>query len=176
MNIWTVYSVLEEDHDYSALVESLGDFANTTIFVHFTETYVEYPGITNIVVDSFNNSKAWNAGFAVAKANGATHVLFAKNILDLHMNEISIGLSANELVPVVNFSDGALFSVMADYDFVANEQYNFWFADSEVFNSAGEIGAVTVYRQDNLIFEEVPLVSRKSDYDAAVESDIALSQ
>jgi hypothetical protein len=172
MNIWILYSVLEENADYSSLVESLGDYAGRTIFAHFQDEYTEYPGINNIVVDSFNNSKAWNQGIQYAKSNGATHILVAKNIENLNLSTIIPVIEANEFVPVINFSDGGLFSITADYEFTANEEYSFWFADSELFEMAQEDGAILVYRAEDLSFNEILCVTRKEDYDLAVQSDI----
>lgn len=167
MNIWILCTIIEEDYDYSPLITSLSEFTDKIILARFVETPIAYPGTIDLNVPVFKNTTAWNLGFAMAKAAGATHVVVMNSPKSITVTDITVFVEANPDAPVINISDGGAFILNTSSDFVANEDYNFWVEDSNIIRDA------IVARTETTVYEEVRVVTRKEEYDLATAQDIA---
>jgi hypothetical protein len=162
------------DHPHKDLVAP--DFSGNVTFAHFVDEYNAYEGVSHVKVDSMATTKAWNQGFSTAKTANATHLVILNGVSNINPHQIRLALEEHSDKDVINLSDGGAFIVKCSSDFNANEKYNLWFADNEIFEWAANNNSYATGRYDQPEIVQTEIVSLKSELDAAVEADIANSK
>jgi hypothetical protein len=149
------------------------DFSGKIIFAHFQEDYVNYEGVHHIVINEFKNTKAWNDGVAYAKLQGATHVVIMNGVIKINPHVLELSIEEAPEVSIINISDGGVFIVNTAFNFVANEQYNFWFEDTNILNRASESLSSFKPEIQELELSQVEIKTKRAEVDAATEADFA---
>jgi hypothetical protein len=151
---------------------SAPDFSGNITFAHFVDNYEEYAGVDHIKIDTISTSKAWNVGFAAAKAKGSSHLVILNGAKNINPHIITLALEENSDKDIINLSDGGAFIVKCSSDFSANEEYKFWYADNEIFEKAVKNNSYGGYNSSFAEFEQAKIVSLNNEFDAAIEADI----
>lgn len=151
------------------------DFSGKIIFARFQNDYTEYAGVYNLEVDEFKNTKAWNEGVAYAKSQGATHVVIMSQVTGINPHVIELAVEDAPDVSIINISDGGVFIVNTDFDFTANEDYNFWFEDNNILEKASESGSYARSEAKEPQITQIEVKSRQAEFDVAIKADFATS-
>jgi hypothetical protein len=151
------------------------DFSGKIIFARFQNDYTEYAGVYNLEVDEFKNTKAWNEGVAYAKSQGATHVVIMNQVTGINPHVIELAVEDAPDVSIINISDGGVFIVNTDFDFTANEDYNFWFEDNNILEKASESGSYARSEAKEPQITQIEVKSRQAEFDVAIKADFATS-
>jgi hypothetical protein len=209
MNTWILSTIIEEDFDYSSLVNDLSgnystedietrttdengeevieytphphagltapDFSGKIVFAHFTNEYMTYDGVDDIVINEFKSTKAWNEGVAYAKSNGATHVVIMNQVTHINPHVLKLAIDENPNVSVINISDGGVFIVNTAFNFAADEAYNFWFEDNNILSRAAEANSYARPSLEEPQIEQLQIVERLEEFDIAIKADFATS-
>lgn len=209
MNTWILSTIIEEDFDYSSLVNDLSgnystedietrttdengeevieytphphagltapDFSGKIVFAHFTNEYMTYDGVDDIVINEFKSTKAWNEGVAYAKSNGATHVVIMNQVTHINPHVLKLAIDENPNVSVINISDGGVFIVNTAFNFAADEAYNFWFEDNNILGKASESGSYARPAVEEPQVQQTEIKTRQAEFDVAIKADFATS-
>jgi hypothetical protein len=147
------------------------DFSGNITFAHYTDGYNSYEGVSHIKEDSLSTSKAWNRAFKQAQSDGATHLVILNGVSNINPHQIALALEEHSDKDVINLSDGGAFIVKCSSDFNANEEYNLWFADNQIFEWAVANNSYATGRYDQPEIIQADIVSLKNEIDAAIEAD-----
>ena len=150
------------------------DFSEKIIFARFQNEYVEYDGVYNLEVDEFKNTKAWNEGVAYAKSQGATHVVVMNQVTGINPHVLELAIEESPNVSIINISDGGVFIVNTDFNFEANEQFNFWFEDNNIFARASEANSYAKPLIEEPQLKQIEVSSRLAEFNDAIEADLAI--
>jgi hypothetical protein len=168
----------EEVIEYSAhphADRNAPDFSGKIVFARFQNDYTDYAGAHSLEVDEFKNTKAWNEGVAYAKSQGATHVVIMNQVTGINPHVIELAIEEAPDVSIINISDGGVFVVNTDFDFEANEAFNFWFEDNNIIGKASESGSYARPALEEPQVKQIEVKSRLAEFDLAIKADFATS-
>jgi hypothetical protein len=150
------------------------DFSGKIVFVRFQNDYVEYDGVHSLEVSEFKNTKAWNEGVEYAKSQGATHVVIMNQVTSINPHIIELAIEEHPNVSIINISDGGVFIVNTDFNFEADEKFNFWFEDNNIFARASEANSYARPSIEEPQIKQIGVKSRLTEFKAAIEADLAI--
>jgi hypothetical protein len=151
------------------------DFSGKVVFARFQNDYTNYPGVYNLEVNQFKNTKAWNEGVAYAKSQGATHVVIMNQVTGINPHVIELAIEEAPDVSIINISDGGVFIVNTNFDFEADESFNFWFEDNNILNAASESGSYARPALEEPQVKQIEVKSRQAEFDVAIKADFVTS-
>jgi len=148
------------------------DLSNKIIFVNSVAGYTQYENVVHIEdFDDINIYRYWNSGFEHAVANGADAVVLLNGAIDLDTFIIkdAYDLFLSDSKEVVNIADGAAVLVSATSSIRADDQFQIWFGDNDLYRRAED---VTSYLRSNY-FNLSYLIDPNSvdSFDSIVASD-----
>jgi hypothetical protein len=150
------------------------DFSGKIVFGRFQNDYVEYDGVYSLEVDEFKNTKAWNEGVAYAKSQGATHVVVMNQVTEINPHVLELAIQEFPNVSIINISDGGVFIINTDFNFEADEKFNFWFEDNNIFRKASEAGSYGRPALEEPQIKQIEVKSRLIEFQTAVEADLSI--
>jgi hypothetical protein len=150
------------------------DFSGKIVFARFQNDYVEYDGVYNLEVDEFKNTKAWNEGVAYAKSQGATHVVVMNQVTEINPHVLELAIEEFPNVSIINISDGGVFIINTDFNFEADEKFNFWFEDNNILKKAFESGSYGRPALEEPQVKQIEVSSRLVEFQTAVEADLSI--
>lgn len=118
------------------------NFTNKIIFINTKSAYTEYPGISHIEdFGDINIYRCWNKGIESAILNGADSIVLLNTAIDFDLSVIeeAYDLMVNENKEVVNISDGAIVMISASSNIRADEQFQIWFGDNDLYKIAENV-------------------------------------
>lgn len=150
------------------------DFSNRVIFINKVAGYTKYDGVKHIEdFENINIYRYWNTGFEYAISNGADSVVLLNGVVDLDTFAIkdAYDVFVADGKEVVNIADGAMVLISATSSIRADEQFQIWFGDNDLYRTAENVS--TVSRSE--FFQLNYLVDPKSieNFDSIVASDQA---
>lgn len=164
----------EQDIDHPYAGQTGPDFSDRIIFVNKIDGYTEYNGVVHLEdFADINIYRYWNTGFEHAKSNGADAIFLLNGVIDL--DPFVLKNAYDDFVAqgkeVINVCDGAVLLLDADTDLRADEQFQIWFGDNDLYRRAED---VLGYSRSDLLKLEY-LISHANDqaFDAIVTSDEA---
>lgn len=154
------------------------NLAGRIIFVNKIPGYTEYDGVTHLEdFGDINIYRYWNTGFEYAVANGADSVILTNGIFDFDPFQLKDGYDkfADSSKQVINMSDGAMLLVSASCSLRADEQFQIWFGDNDLYRRAegitewsrpeyGRVNYIVDHIQDE-VFQEI-VASDEAKYNA----------
>lgn len=164
------FDLVTEPHPYAG--QTGPDLSNKIIFINKTSGYTEYENVVHIEdFDDINIYRYWNSGFEHAVANGADAVVLLNGAIDLDTFIIkdAYDLFLSDSKEVVNIADGAAVLVSATSSIRADDQFQIWFGDNDLYRRAED---VTSYLRSNY-FNLSYLIDPNSvdSFDSIVASD-----
>jgi hypothetical protein len=150
------------------------DFSGKIVFGRFQNDYVEYDGVYSLEVDEFKNTKAWNEGVAYAKSQGATHVVVMNQVTEINPHVLELAIQEFPNVSIINISDGGVFIINTDFNFEADEKFNFWFEDNNILKKAFEAGSYGRPALEEPQIKQIEVNSRLVEFQTAVEADLSI--
>lgn len=120
------------------------DFTNRIIFINKNSEYETYSGVHHIGdFADINIYRYWNTGIEYAKANGADAVFLLNGAIDLDTFGLkdAYDVLINENKEVVNVADGAIVLISANSELRADDQFQIWFGDNDLYRRAENVSA-----------------------------------
>lgn len=131
---------VNEPHPYAG--QAGPDFSNRIIFVNKVAGYAEHDGVVHL--EDFGDIsiyRYWNSGLDHAVANGADAVILTNGVIDF--DPFIIKDAHDEFVSsgkeVINIADGAMLLVSAASSVRADEQFQIWFGDNDLYRTADSV-------------------------------------
>ena len=131
---------VNEPHPYAG--QTGPDLSNKIIFVNKVAGYTEYSGVVHLEdFSDINIYRYWNTGFQHAVANGADSVVLLNGVIDIDPFIIKdaydvLGETGKE---VINMSDGAMLMISSASSLSADEQFQIWFGDNDLYRRAESV-------------------------------------
>lgn len=124
-------------HPYAG--QSGPDFSNKIIFVNKASGYTSYDGVIHL--EDFNDIsiyRYWNTGIDYAVANGADSIVLLNGVIDFDPFVIKDAYDAlnDQGKELVNVSDGAAMILSATSSLRADDQFQIWFGDNDLYRRA----------------------------------------
>lgn len=112
------------------------DLSGRIVFVNTVSGYSAYDGVTNLEdFGDINIYRYWNTGIEYAIDNGADSVIVLNGVIDI--DPFLVKDSHDEFISsgkeVVNISDGAAILISALSSIRADEQFQIWFGDNDIY-------------------------------------------
>jgi hypothetical protein len=117
-------------------------FADKIIFINTKNEYTVYPGVLHVEdFEDINIYRAWNSGIEAAIAAGADSILLLNTAIDFDLFIVNDAhtVMASETKEVVNISDGAMVLISATSSIRADEQFQIWYGDNDLYRVAEEV-------------------------------------
>lgn len=118
------------------------DFSNKIIFINKVDGYTEYNGVVHLEdFSDVNIYRYWNTAIEYAKDNGADSVILLNGVIDLDpfaLKEAAEAI-ASQNKEVINVADGAIVVVSTASDIRADEQFQIWFGDNDLYRRAENV-------------------------------------
>lgn len=129
--------IVNEPHPYAG--QTGPNFSNRIIFVNKVAGYVEYDGVVNIEdFADISIYRYWNTAFNHAITNGADSVILTNGVIDF--DPFIIKDTYDEFLSsgkeIINVMDGAMLLVGAASLIRADEQFQIWFGDNDLYRRA----------------------------------------
>lgn len=124
-------------HPYAG--QTAPDFSNKIIFVNKAPGYTSYGGVTHL--EDFNDIsiyRYWNTGIDHAVANGADSIVLLNGVIDFDPFVIKDAYDAlnDQNKELVNIADGAAMILSATSSLRADDQFQIWFGDNDIYRRA----------------------------------------
>lgn len=164
--------VEEQDVEHPYAGQTGPDFSNKIIFVNKVDGYTEYSGVVHLEdFADINIYRYWNTAFEHAKSNGADAVFLLNGAIDL--DTFALKDAYDDFVEqgkeVVNVADGAIVLLDANTDLRADEQFQIWFGDNDLYRRAESVLGYS--RQDFINMSYLINHNHDENFNSIVTSD-----
>jgi hypothetical protein len=131
---------IEVPHPYAG--QTAPNFSNKIIFVNKVDGYLTYDGVVHLEdFDDISIYRYWNTGIDYAVANGADSVVLLNGVIDFDPFAIKDSYDAlnDQNKELVNISDGAAMIISGTSSLRADDQFQIWFGDNDLYRRAESV-------------------------------------
>jgi hypothetical protein len=155
--IWVVVAVGKREKYLKNLLDKLIHYKGRIVFVNNVEGYKKFSGVHHIEdFEDINIYRWWNKGIDYAEKNGAKYVAILNDDLDFDENFVKnmhskMRLYKYAIVDTANSGNGGGSAWMMDltYGLRLNEEFRWWYGDTEIFNRARKMKKFGHYSSKN---------------------------
>jgi GT2 family glycosyltransferase len=169
-NIWIVVAVGEREKYLENLLSKLVDYEGRIVFVNNYKQYKKFKNVHHIEdFKDINIYRWWNKGIDYAEKNGAKYVVILNDDLDFDQNFVQnmyskLKLYKYAIVDTANSGNGGGSAWMMDlaYGLRLNEEFKWWYGDTEIFNRARKMKSFGHYASKNFKHLEPDLQTKSN--------------
>lgn len=153
-DVWIVFPIGKRERHVINLFPILEQYKGRIVFVNNKPNYTKFDSVHHIdATDTeFNIYKWWNIGIDYAIEQGAKWIAVLNDDLmfkpDLIENMIDCAISSNKYICSAVGGGGAAWVINVDYDLRADEQFQWYYGDTDFFRRAQDDDQFCWYQPD----------------------------